>query len=79
MPFLNLAESAYELAKGCDALIAVTPWNEFKQLDMNVILQSMKGSVLIDGRNLYDPLGMREIGFDYRGVGRGYENNSLPI
>lgn len=79
MPFLNLTESAYELAQGCDALVAVTPWNEFKNLDMNIILNSMQGNVLIDGRNLYEPATVREVGFEYRGVGRGYENDSLPV
>ena len=78
MPYLKMAESAYELAKDCDALIAVTPWNEFKQLDMTVVLKAMQGNVIIDGRNLYDPHTLRDIGFDYRGVGRGYENDSLP-
>lgn len=72
MPFIQLSEDAYELATGCDALISVTPWNEFKQLDMERILETMRGTVLIDGRNLYEPVKMREIGFEYRGIGRGY-------
>jgi len=62
----------YEVAQGCDALIVVTEWNEFKHLDMNWIKQAMRGSVLIDGRNIYDPATMQALGFTYRGVGRGY-------
>jgi UDPglucose 6-dehydrogenase len=77
MPYLQLAESAYDLASGCDALVTVTPWNEFKQLDMSVVLQKMRGNVLIDGRNLYEPADMMELGFEYRGVGRGYDRNGL--
>jgi UDPglucose 6-dehydrogenase len=76
MPYLQLAEDSYELATGCDALISITPWNEFKQLDMSLVLDKMRGNVLIDGRNLYEPSEMRELGFEYRGVGRGYGNGN---
>jgi UDPglucose 6-dehydrogenase len=62
----------YEVAQGCDALIVVTEWNEFKHLDMGWIKQAMHRPVLIDGRNLYDPATMQVLGFTYRGVGRGY-------
>jgi UDPglucose 6-dehydrogenase len=79
MPFLTMTKSAYELAEGCDALITITPWNEFKQLDMEAILSKMRGNVLIDGRNLYDPEKVRGIGFEYRGVGRGYQVDELPV
>ncbi len=79
MPYLNMAESAYELAKGCDALVVMTPWNEFKQLDMKIVKDSMKGDIIIDGRNLYDPETLRDLGYEYRGVGRGYENDSIPV
>ena len=70
--YIHLAEDAYDLARGCDGLVVATPWNEFKQLDMKRILQAMKRPVLIDGRNLYDPERMVQLGFTYRGVGRGY-------
>ena len=71
-PYIHLAEDSYDLARGCDGLVVATPWNEFKQLDMQRILQAMKQPVLIDGRNLYDPERMMQLGFTYRGVGRGY-------
>ncbi len=54
------------------ALVVTTEWNEFKQLDMAAIKESMRRPVLIDGRNLYEPERMKELGFTYRGVGRGY-------
>jgi UDPglucose 6-dehydrogenase len=73
MPYLELAKDSYELAKGLDALMIMTPWNEFKQLDMAKIKDLMNQPVLIDGRNLYEPDAMRALGFTYRGVGRGYK------
>jgi len=65
--------SPYEVAEGSDALIVVTEWNEFKQLDMARIRASMRQPVLLDGRNIYDPERMKGLGFVYRGVGRGYD------
>ncbi len=73
VPGVELAENAYALAEGCDALVVVTEWNEFKQLDLARIRELMDRPVLIDGRNIYDPATMEELGFYYRGVGRGYE------
>lgn len=74
-PYIHLAEDAYDLARGCDALIVATPWNEFKQLDMARIRDAMKQPVIVDGRNLYDAERMTELGFRYRGVGRGYNGS----
>jgi len=69
---ITYCQNAYEVAEGADALILVTEWNEFKQLDMARIKESMRQPVLLDGRNIYDPAKMKELGFIYRGVGRGY-------
>ncbi len=60
-----------DVAEGADALVIVTEWNEFKQLDMARIKEAMKQPVLVDGRNIYDPVEMARLGFVYRGVGRG--------
>jgi UDPglucose 6-dehydrogenase len=73
-PNIGLASNPYELAKGADAIVVVTEWNEFKNLDLARVRDLMKQPVLIDGRNIYDPRAMRRLGFRYRGVGRGYEN-----
>ncbi len=73
LPEMELAETPYALAEGADALVVVTEWNEFKHLDLKRIKSLMRGNVLIDGRNIYDPARMRELGFEYRGMGRGYE------
>jgi UDPglucose 6-dehydrogenase len=72
LPTLKLAKDAYELAEGCDALVLMTEWNEFKSLDMERIKGLMRQPVFIDGRNLYEPETMKNYGFVYRGVGRGY-------
>ena len=66
-------DSPYQVAEGADGLILVTEWNEFKQLDMARVKASMRQPVLIDGRNIYDPKRMVEMGFIYRGMGRGYD------
>jgi len=73
LPYVEMCGDSYELAQGADALIVLTPWNEFKQLDMEKIKSAMRQPVLIDGRNLYDPARMEQIGFQYRGIGRGYD------
>ncbi len=66
-------EDAYEAAKGSDALVIVTDWNEFKHLDMGRIKASMAQPVLVDGRNIYEPRRMEKLGFIYRGIGRGHK------
>jgi UDPglucose 6-dehydrogenase len=72
VPEVTYCEDAYEAADGSDALIVVTDWNEFKHLDMARIKASMSQPVLIDGRNIYEPAKMQQLGFTYRGIGRGY-------
>ncbi|HEX2916537.1 MAG TPA: UDP-glucose/GDP-mannose dehydrogenase family protein [Chloroflexia bacterium] len=60
----------YEVAKGADAVLLLTEWNLFKQVDFERVKQLMNKPVLLDGRNLYDPQEMSKLGFIYRGVGR---------
>ncbi|MEJ5225412.1 MAG: UDP-glucose/GDP-mannose dehydrogenase family protein [Anaerolineales bacterium] len=71
LPAVDMYDNPYDMAKGCDALIVVTEWNEFKQLDLSRIKSLLNSPVIYDGRNIYDPAVMRELGFTYRGVGRG--------
>jgi UDPglucose 6-dehydrogenase len=63
-------DDAYEVADGADALVVVTEWNEFRDLDLSRVKLSMKMPVVVDGRNIYDPPVMRGLGFTYRGIGR---------
>jgi UDPglucose 6-dehydrogenase len=72
MPKLELAVNAYECAAGCDAVILMTEWNEFKQLDLRRLKNLMKTPIMIDARNVYEPDQMADMGFSYRGIGRGY-------
>ncbi len=67
---IQYCEDAYTLARGADALLIVTEWDEFRRLDLQRIKTLMRRPVVIDGRNIYDPKAMRELGFVYRGVGR---------
>ena len=62
----------HRVVDGADAVVVVTPWNEFMHLDMERIKNAMRQPIMIDGRNLYEPVEMRELGFTYRGIGRGY-------
>jgi UDPglucose 6-dehydrogenase len=70
LPGVEYLKDAYQVAAGADALVLVTEWNEFRQLDMARIKQLMRRPIIIDGRNIYDPALMRELGFTYRGIGR---------
>ncbi len=73
LPSVTYCATAYDVAKEADALLIVTEWNEFKQLDRERIKQYMRRPVILDGRNIYDPTDMLERGFTYRGVGRGVD------
>ncbi|QPC84514.1 UDP-glucose/GDP-mannose dehydrogenase family protein [Phototrophicus methaneseepsis] len=75
---VTLVDDAYAVAEGADALILLTDWNEFKNLDMKRVKESMNEPLLVDGRNLYNPDDMRKFGFVYRGVGRGYNGEGVP-
>lgn len=68
---VRLCRDAYEVADGADALVVVTEWNEFKQLNRERLRRLMARPVLVDGRNIYDPAEMHELGFVYHGIGRG--------
>jgi UDPglucose 6-dehydrogenase len=70
LPQVTYCDDAYGVAKGSDALILITEWDEFKNLDMGIIYSLMNRPIIIDGRNLYDPDTMIQAGFMYEGIGR---------
>ena len=70
LPEIEYAEDEYAAVKDADALVFVTEWNQFRALDMSRIRDLMKNPKIADLRNIYDPADMRELGFDYVGVGR---------
>jgi UDPglucose 6-dehydrogenase len=69
-PNIYYGDSAYDAATGADAIIIITEWNEFKQLNLERLKGLMRTPVLYDGRNIYDPHRMRRMGFRYTGIGR---------
>ncbi len=70
LPAVQMCHDPYETAAGSDAIIVVTEWNEFKQIDLEKLKSLLKTPVIMDARNLYDPERMKEMGFQYRAIGR---------
>lgn len=69
-PGIDYRRDPYAAAKGADAVVVVTEWNEFRHLDLARLKRVMRRAVVVDGRNIYDPQEMRRLGFVYRGIGR---------
>jgi UDPglucose 6-dehydrogenase len=82
LPDVAFGRDAYEAAKGCDAVVVVTEWNEFRQLDLKRLQRALAYPLLVDGRNLYEPEAMTRLGYVYCGIGRGqpvhYPPNYAP-
>jgi len=70
LPQIEYADDEYAAAKGADVLVFMTEWNQFRALDMDRIRGLMKVPRIADLRNIYEPADMREMGFQYAGVGR---------
>src|SRR5205807_3741170 len=70
LPTIEYAADEYEAATGADILVIVTEWNQFRALNMERIRTLMRMPRLADLRNIYDPADMRDLGFQYVGVGR---------
>ncbi|KAB8141906.1 UDP-glucose/GDP-mannose dehydrogenase family protein [Chloroflexia bacterium SDU3-3] len=71
LPSVTFCATAYDAAKEADAILIVTEWNEFKQLDWERLRRYMRRPIVVDGRNLYEQAEMAKRGFIYWGVGRG--------
>ena len=67
---VTYCRDAFDAAQGADALVLITEWNEFRALSPTRLRDAMRGRVLVDLRNVYDPVAMRQAGFDYHCVGR---------
>lgn len=70
LPEVNYADDEYAAVTNADALVFVTEWNQFRALDMRRIRDLMRSPRIADLRNIYEPEDMRELGFEYVGVGR---------
>jgi UDPglucose 6-dehydrogenase len=69
-PYLRYASSPLEAARGADAVVIVTEWQEFRSLDLAALKEHLKQALIFDGRNLYDPAWVRNAGFEYHAIGR---------
>ena len=68
---VDFKDGPYDVAEGADALVIITEWDQFRALDLDRVKELMKGSVLVDLRNVYRPGEMQGRGFEYTGIGRG--------
>jgi UDPglucose 6-dehydrogenase len=64
------ASSPYAAVRGADALLLLTEWNEFSQLDFKKIKKLLRHPIIFDGRNMLDPAPLKKQGFKYYGIGR---------
>jgi len=67
---ISLASDGYEVLKEADALAILTEWNEFREPDLPRMRELMREAMIFDGRNLFDPAEMRDLGFRYHSIGR---------
>lgn len=75
---ISYHSTPYEAAEGASALLVLTEWNEFRNLDLNRIKSVMSGNLLLDARNIYEPAQASALGFRYIGVGRGGSRQVQP-
>jgi UDPglucose 6-dehydrogenase len=66
---MYFAHDIYDAVLDADALLLVTEWKEFRMPSWGVIKKSMRGSLILDGRNIYEKSEMKEFGFDYEPIG----------
>ena len=67
---IKFASSPYEAIRDCDALVIATEWSEFRTPDFERMTSLMRNKAIFDGRNVYDPARMKELGFHYESIGR---------
>ena len=72
LPGVEFAESAYACLQGADAAAIVTEWDEFRALDLQRVKAALTAPVVVDLRNIYPIKMMKDLGFRYVCVGRGY-------
>jgi len=70
LPDVAYAEDAYDAARGCDALVIATEWNQFRSLDWERMKKELRSPIVVDLRNVYEPEQMKSLGITYTGVGR---------
>ena len=68
---IEFAESSYDALRNADALVVITDWNEYRHPDFERIRTLLRRPLVVDGRNLYMPAKMQQLGFEYYSIGRG--------
>lgn len=76
---LDLCETAYDALDGCDVLVIITEWQEFRSPDFQRIKKTLTEPVIFDGRNLFDPTLLQTLGIVYHAIGRGNANASSEL
>jgi nucleotide sugar dehydrogenase len=71
LPNLQTATDPYTLVEQADAVVLLTEWAELRDLDFQIVAERMRGKLVIDGRNAFDPSRVRAAGLLYEGMGRG--------
>lgn len=69
-PQITYAQSAYEAAEGANALLLITEWDEFRNLDFKKLKNLVDNPIIVDGRNIFEPEEVRKLGFEYYSLGR---------
>ena len=69
LPLTQVTDDPYDCVKGADALVVLTEWVDFVELDMETVAKSMRGPNLIDTRNIFTKSEMENLGFNYVGMG----------
>jgi UDPglucose 6-dehydrogenase len=76
---ITYAANPEEALDAADALVIVTEWKAFKSPDFDGMKERLKAPLIFDGRNLYEPDTMREIGIEYHAIGRGIRQPALAL
>ncbi|MBN2055637.1 UDP-glucose/GDP-mannose dehydrogenase family protein [bacterium] len=75
LPDIEYCNDPYEVIRGCDALVIVTEWDEFKNLDLLKVKEMLNLPIIIDGRNIFDPAEMQRLNIEYVSIGRPQLDN----
>jgi UDPglucose 6-dehydrogenase len=70
LPKITYCKDVYDAARGAEAVVIVTEWNQFRNLDLNRIKKALKGNLFFDLRNIYDSDRLVKLGFTYYSTGR---------
>jgi UDPglucose 6-dehydrogenase len=73
---VEFADSNYEALRNADALAILTDWNVYRHPDFERMRTLLRRPLVVDGRNLYPPLKMQQLGFEYYSIGRGADSPS---